>query len=415
MPSLAQEKLAHILKTDSDVLEKLDAAMVRAGRPAGVLDTVARENEERIEATLHLLNSGDRSAPHVRSILRKAILSHEKQLLGFLGTVPGDDEFSRAAVLAREIVPERHGWFLKKEKASAILAARPPAHVLEYLGLASVDELLARYDVSEAFAVLRFMESDEWMHKTFAQAYASLTPDDFEERDVAIEVLGPVWQKAAKRFVAHKHHNVSHLKELGVIFINPIQENMPGKFLRDFALMLHYCYEIQFYSKLFRQYAREADFAARLTSLLRGDVSDAGAAGDADWLIIQRYLAKENPSDARLAAPHVNPESLHWSRGERAIANFTGGAFNPSLDLWNNLDWVGGIFEGDGGEVVSFDLEDNAMALVSFMEGKNETFNYHQREALWTKIFEKYAGGEDEMEQILLKCFREGKVQFPMV
>ncbi len=406
------EKLGEILRTDPGVLERLDAAMVRVGRPAGVLDAVVRENEGRMEATLHLLNSGDRSAPHVRSILRKAILSHEKQLLGFLGTVPDGDEFSRVAALARTIVPERRGWFLKKEKASAILGVRPPAHVLQYLGLRDVGELLARHDVNEIFAALRFMESDGWMHETFAQAYTALTPDDFEERDIAIEVLSPAWRKAAKQFVAHKHHSVSHLKELGVIFINPVQENAPGKFLRDFALILHYCYEIQFYSKLFRRYAGGADFAPHLASLLRGDVPDAGAARGADWLIVQRYLAKDNPSDARLAVPHVNPESLHWSRGERALANFTGTAFDPPLNLWNDLDWVGGIFDGDGGEVVSFDLEDNAMSLVSFMEGKSETFNYHQREALWTKIFEMYAGGENEVERMLLAFFHEGVVRF---
>lgn len=408
----AQEKLGKILKTSPGVLERLDAAMVRAGRPAGVLDTVAQENDARVDGTLNLLNSNLRSAPHVRSILRKTILSHEKQFLGFLEIVPDGDEFSRAAALVWRIVPDRRGFFLKNDKACAILAARPPEHVLGYLKLSSVDELLARYDVAEVFVALRFMESDEWMHETFARAYASLTPDDFEERNITIGVLGPAWQKIAKQFVAHKYHNVSHLKELGVIFINPIQENVPGKFLRDFALILHYCYEIQFYSKLFRRYAGEADFAQRLASLLRGDVPDAGAARDGTWLIIQRYLAKDDPSDARLALPHVNPESLHWSRGERALANFTGAAFNPPLNLWNDLDWVGGVFDGDNGEVVSFDLEDNAMSLISFMEGSDRSFNYHQREALWTKLFLAYVGGEEEAERLLVENFDRGVVRF---
>jgi hypothetical protein len=408
----AHEKLAAILKIPPEVLARLDAAMVRVGRPAGVLDTVANENDARVDNTLHLLNSNLRSAPHVRSILRKTILSHEKQFLGFLETVPGGDEFARAAALARRIVPDRRGWFLKKEKASAILAARPPEHVLGFLGLSSVSELLARHDVTEVFAALRFMESDEWMHETFERTYSSFTPDDFEERELVIEVLGPAWRESAKRFVAHKHHNVSHLKEFGVIFINPLEEQVPGKFLRDFALILHYCHEIRFYSKLFRQYAAGSDFAERLKALLRGDVPAVSTLNEGEWLIIQRYLAKDNPSDARLALPHVNPESFHWSRGERDFANFTGGTFNPPLNLWSDLDWVGGVFDGGDGAVVSFDLEDNAMSLVSFMEGKGESFNYHQGEALWTKLFMAYVGGEEEAERLLLKHFDRGIVPF---
>jgi len=408
----ATEKLGKILRTDPGVLERLDTAMVRAGRPAGVLGAVAQENEERIETTLNLLNSNLRSAPHVRSILRKTILAHEEQFMRFLETASGADEFERAATLARKIVPERRGWFLKRERASTILLTRPPGHVLEYLKLGSVEALLARHDVTEVFAALRFMESDEWMHETFAKAYAALTTSDFEEREIEIRVLGPAWRGAAKQFVAHKHHNVSHLKELGVIFLNPVREHVPGKFLRDFALLLHYCHEIRFYAKLFLRYADRSDFAERLKALLRGDIPAADAARDGAWLIIQRYLAKDDPSDPRLAMPHVNPESLHWSRGERDLANFTGATFTPALDLWNDLDWVGGVFDGDRGEVVSFDLEDNAMSLVSFMEGKNESFNYHQREALWTKLFMEYMGGEGEMEKLLIENFDRGAIAF---
>ena len=81
------------------------------------------------------------------------------------------------------------------------------------------------------------------------------------------------------------------------------------------------------------------------------------------------------------------------------------------LSLWWNLDWVGGLFQGvNGEEIVSFDLEDNAMSLVSFMEGKKEVLTYHQREAMWTKIFAEYAGGEDKLEQMVLDNFDKGYI-----
>jgi len=182
--------------------------------------------------------------------------------------------------------------------------------------------------------------------------------------------------------------------------------------LRDFALLLHYFHEIEFYSKLFRHYTERADFNERFKSLLRGDVPEATTVTPGQWLIVQRYLAKEDPEDPRLFLPRINPESLHWMRGERDLTLFRPKARNKDLNIWHNLDWVGGIFKDGKDTVVSFDLEDNAMSLVSFMEGKRQSFNYHQREALWTKIFIEYAGGEDKTEQLLIENFEKGTITF---
>ena len=189
--------------------------------------------------------------------------------------------------------------------------------------------------------------------------------------------------------------------------------DIPGKFLRDFALLLHYFHEIEFYSKLFKKYSVEPDFAEKFKSLLRGDVKELMDVSQKNtWLIVQRYLVKDNPQDPRLFQPRVNPESIHWTKGERDLVDIsekTGGKVD--LSLWFNLDWVGGLFEGEAGEeVVSFDLEDNAMSLVSFMEGKKEALTYHQREAMWTKIFAEYAGGEEKLEEMILDNFDKGYI-----
>jgi len=44
------------------------------------------------------------------------------------------------------------------------------------------------------------------------------------------------------------------------------------------------------------------------------------------------------------------------------------------------------------------------------MEGKNEVFNYHQREAMWTKMFIEYAGGEEKLEELILDNFEKGYI-----
>jgi len=403
-----------ILGVDEATLQKMEAAMIRKTGKLGVLERIVDENTRIVDATLKLLDSKDRSAAHVESILRQAILNHEKIVLEALKDAPGKSEFEKAAILAKKLVKVPCGFFLKKERAREILEKRPPQNLLKFLKAQNIGEVMKKYDVAEIFATLRFIESTEWMHETFEVAYSDFTPADFEKREIEIKVLSDVWIKIAEKFVAKKHHNVSHLKEFGVIFINPIKENIPGKFLRDFALLLHYCYEIKFYSKLFMFYEKAPDFAQHLKSLLRGDVKEAFKTESGEWLIVQRYLAKDTPHDPRLLLPRVNPESLHWLRGERDLSFFNANEKNERLNLkiWNNMDWVGGIFKNGNDNVISFDLEDNAMSLVSFMEGKNETFNYHQREAMWTRIFSEYVGGEEEMERLLIENFDKGIIKF---
>ncbi len=412
----ASINLARILGVDSVLLDNLDEYMSGVTGKKGVLDEFINKNNQMINKTLDALGVENKSTSKVQEALRDTIVKHEGQLREFVDKLEGENDFERAANFAHKAASAKEGFFLKKELAEDILIKRPPENVLKLLGARSIDEVLKKHDVTEVFSSLRFLESNEWMHKTFDEAYSGFTASDFEKRAIDVRVLGPEWQKIAEKFVAKKHHNVSHLKEFGVIFLNPIKMDVPGKFLRDTALFLHYFHEITFYSKLFERYSNEHDFAEKLKALLRGDVPEINEVRPGEWLIVQRYLWKEDPKDPRLFLPRVNPESMHWMRGERDLAYF--GALELGVDLegWHDLDWVGGIFKehneiGDG-SIISFDLEDNAMGLVSFAEGEEQTFNYHQREAMWTKLFSEYVGGEANMEKLLLENFDKGIIKF---
>lgn len=405
-------RLAAMLEISADLLVRLDRAMVeRVGR-AGILEKVVSENDIIVKRTLEALRVKNSHDPQeIRAALKNAIIDNEQQLLTYVGAQAGKDKFEKAAALAWKIARAGKGFFLKREYGADILRKCPPQNLLKFLGYNDVEELLGHHNVEEIFSALRFVESDTWMHETFEKAYGRFTPADFEERDIEVKVLGPEWHEVALKFVAKKHHNVSHLKEFGVIFLNPITEDIPGKFIRDFALLLHYFHEIEFYSKLFRRSAAGPSFSDDLKSFLRGDVAEPRTLKDGEWLIVQRYLWKIDPKDPRLFLPRVNPESMHWFRGERDIVELGETEQNMKLTLWHDLDWVGfQSFDDEG--LVSFDLEDNAMAEVSAREGKEEHLSYHQREALWTKIFSEYVGGEFEMERLLVENFRKGTITF---
>ena len=225
---------------------------------------------------------------------------------------------------------------------------------------------------------------------------------DFEEREVELKILETKWLDVAEKFLEKKYHNVSHLKEFGVIFVIPLEIDTKGETLRMFTLILHYLNEVPFYSKLFKKFSQQENFSLKLQSLLRGDVPE-GPAQDNAVRIVQRYLAKDDKNDFRLLEPHINPEAEHWYRAEGDLVKLSSlpRANGNAFGYWQELDFVGDFFEN---ELVSFDLIDLVMSLVKKGEIK---YLYHQQEALWNKIFIEYFNRE-ELEQFCKDYLLQG-------
>ena len=148
-----------------------------------------------------------------------------------------------------------------------------------------------------------------------------------------------------------KWHNISHLKEYGVIFVVPLPIDTQGETMRMFTLILHYLHEVPFYSALFKKFMEDKDFVPKLQSLLRGDVPDDKMpdGGKLIWRVVQRYLAKDDESDFRLFEPHVNPEAEHWFKAEEDLGRLSRmlGKSESRLNLgyWTGLDFVGDFFK----------------------------------------------------------------------
>jgi len=303
---------------------------------------------------------------------------------------------------------------MKRERAVELLEEFPPQNLLHHFGFKTVEQLVDNQGFASVFASLRFAQDNDWMHEFFTTAYSKLTADDFEERNVELKVLETEWLDVAEKFLKKKHHNVSHLKEMGIIFITPLTLNTSGETTRMFMLLLHYLNEVPFYSKLFKKYSKEPNFIQKLQSLLRGDVPEIPVPEPEPgkvitFRVIQRYLAKDNENDFRLLEPHVNPEAEHWYKAEEdlgKLADMTGDK-GGYFKFWKGLDSVGSVFENLRGErkLVSFDLIDLIMSLVK----KNETkYLYHQEEALWNRIFAGYLGRDklsDLIDENLVKGF----------
>ncbi len=397
--------IAQVLRTKEetvvDFFKKMDAVTGKSK----ILDEIVFENNALVERTLLELGLGEEDK-ETRGLAEKIYRTMVDHLiiydLGLSDVFKKPDLKNPASLepmikMARDLGGVKTGFFLKESKAKEMLKENPPPTIIEILGYKNINELLEKESVWEIYPALRFLESSDWMNSVFIKSYKNIKAEDFEERELKMFVLPERWLKLAEKFMAKKYHNVSHLKELGVIFIIPLSLNIDGEMLRLFSLLLHYIHEVPFYSKLLRQYAgRQDSFSENLMSLLRGDVLEGSlpdpGPGKMNVRIVQRYLAKDNPQDPRLFEPHVNPETRHWDLAENDLAKLN--HLYPSLHggFWAGLNWVGDCFLNEKGEdvMVGMNLIDTVMSLVK--QRAMVKYLYHHQEAFWNQIFIKYLG-----------------------
>src|SRR3989344_381028 len=412
------EKIAKILRTDKDFVSVAAERLKSAAGRDGVLERIMKENEKAMSARLKILNSSSTSAEAIYLSLIDKIRADDRKLSEhFMLRNVSTEEGSRTILnFAKELSQVGKGFFLKQERAREFILKEPPKNIIKALGYKNAEELLDKEDLFEAYSALRFMEDRDWLNNVFFKQLESVAPGDFEEREIETRALGEKWQKAAKNFDKKKYHNVSHLKELGLIFVIPEKFDVPGEVIRLLTLVLHYLHEVSFYSDLFRLYAgaaKDHTFAQKLIAALRGDVLDRRFPEEQrgrKWMIVQRYLAKEDLYDWRLFEPHVNPEAIHWTKAEDDVARLGERFGKLELGFWHDLDFVGDYFpDASGVEVlVSFNLIDTVMSLVQ--ERDMVKYLYHHQEALWNKIFMEYMGKE-KTEELIIKNFDQGFIK----
>jgi len=395
-PSLI--KLAKILKTDRDYLLKIENHLSALTGKEKILEKVAEENDSAIFSRFSILGiQKDAKAVDVYDAIISKIEADNHFIFEALGrpSLQNIDDYKKTLEVIRKIIGYPRGLFLKKEKAAEFLENEPPQKIMDFLGYKNVKDMLAKEDLFQIYSALRFIEGNDWLNNVFFKQYEALKPEDFEERNIEIGVLPLKWNQISSEFVKKKWHNISHLKEMGFIFIIPVSLGISGELLRMISLVFHYLNEIPFYSNMFQKIKEIPEtFSSNFISLLRGDVLDRKIQeGEKTlWYVIQRYLAKDDENEWRLFVPHINPEAMHWVRAHKNIADLGKlfGNGNGELAFWENTDFVGDYFKDEVGEdvLVSFNLVDAAMSLVE--RKARIKYVYHQREALWNKIFSSY-------------------------
>lgn len=414
------QKIARLLRAPEEILVELFDKMEKLTGKIGVAEKIYQENQVIVAQKLGELGIPEEKADAagVEAEILKKTKATDEAFFEFLGRPDFSSQAGCQATvdLVRQVKngPVK-GFFIREEKLKSFLYLNPPQNILNALGYKNITEALAREDLYELFAALRFVESERWLNEVFFRPYNDLIADNFEEREIKIQVLSPKWEVIGAKFVGKKLHNISHLKEVGLVFLIPIKKALhdeeAGKTLETFSLVLHYLHEIDFYCRLFKKYAALPDFGSNLVKLVSGQVLTSLLPKEGiNWRIIQRYLAKIDPQDPRLFEAHVNPETVHWLKAEKEIDEFAQKTPQLKLDFWRGIDdFAGEIFPAGkrGEEIVSFDLLDN---LISLTHGGLGKYLYHQQEALWNKIFIEFMG-EEKLEEALVENIEQGYIK----
>lgn len=346
------------------------------------------------------LDPDDTTGKELYYALLNLIEKHDQHLVKQIGGSDPNDVDTLMPLIKKaweDVDVSKKCWVLKASVAKAMLKKTPPKAIMKHLGYRSVDSMLKREKLGEIYGALRFVETPDWLNH-FNEQYKKLKPSDFETRDMEIvEMPAERWATYATPFVHKKRHNITHLKELGVILMLPIskENNLRGVTIFVMPLLFHYLNEIRLYSAFFKLKQMQPKFGEIVANTLVADPSSAAvmAGQTIHWRVIQRYFGKlEKEYHPEIFEPHVQPEDLHWRQAEELLFKV-----DPELEFWRDLDYVG---EVHAGRPVTMNLLDIAASYVN-QSPYSERAIYHFREALWNEVFVRYMGQKNLEQQVL--------------
>jgi hypothetical protein len=370
----------------------------------GVDVKLAAEIAERAAGrTKQLGLDPDCSGPELyEALIKKVAADDELAARAIGGTDPSNlAQMIPLIVKAAENAPlPKSGWFLKEDKARAMLKRMPPLAIMDRLGYHLISQMLAKEDIYELFLALRFAEDPAWLND-FDRLYLDLKPTDFEDRAIKVKPFAASkWGDIAEHFIQKKRHNITHSKEMGAIAVMPmVEKRMTGVTLKVLPLLCHYFNEVRLYSSYFKLMQTKKNFGAIVSDTLIADPSHVKLVehGHIHWRVIQRYFGKlKNEKHPEEFEPHVQPEDLHWRKAEEVLYEI-----DPELKFWKDLDYVA-VLKGSTHDTVTFNLFDLSFGYSNGI-GYDDRYLYHFREALWNEVFARYMGEKVLEEQLLNK------------
>lgn len=369
-------------------VHQLEAASGNPGNDVRLYAEIIRKSHQKIRELG--LDPKDTTVEELYHALQELVKKHDGFLARRLGAkdpMDVEDVLERIVIFVNKLKIPKSVWALKPASAKRMIKLTPPKKVMRQLGYRSIDSMLRREPIGELYVAMRFVESQEWL-QSFTRKYKHLSPSDFETRDIDFILLDPTkWGVTAETYAKKQRHNITHMKEMGVIALLPLpMERRRGITIAVLPLLLHYLNEVRMYSTFFRTQQVRPDFGETIVKTLiydpRGHVKVAGY--DVHWRTIQRYFGSHRGHKLPdFFEPHVQAEDLFWRKAEEILYRI-----EPALHFWKDMDYVA-VKEGE--TIVSFCLTDGAVNYLNQLPfGMHVVHQF--RASLWSELFIRYIG-----------------------
>jgi hypothetical protein len=353
------------------------------------------------------LDPKDTTGEELYLALQELIKRHDAFLARKIGAKdPSDaqDVLVRLHKFVKIINVPKSAWVLKPTAAKRLLKSTPPKKVMKQLGYRSIDSMLKRESATELFAGMRFTESQEWL-TNFTKKYKKLQAKDFEVRPIEFLLLdAKKWGQSSGAHVRKSRHNITHMKELGVIAILPLPvERLNGLTITLLSLILHYVNEIRMYTTYFKMQQVRSDFGGLIVeALVKDPHNHARVAGhNLHWRHIHRHFGKKDATRyPEVFEPHVQSEDLFWRKTEEILYRI-----EPALHFWFDMDFVAARTT----RPISFNLLDNAVSYVNGLKYGEQSM-HHFRDSLWNEIYARYLG-QSAMEYLVVRQLTKESVE----
>lgn len=260
----------------------------------------------------------------------------------------------------------------------------------------SVDSMLKRESASQLLTIARYSEPPIW-NKRILQYYKSFTPGDFEQRNVAVVYLDELkWSEAVKGIAQERHSNIFFTPETGHIFLTPLPlRNAKGLTLATVLMVMQSIGEIRAQSSYLKFNQLHANFSEKLySSIVEPEKNHIKISGQSiAWNLVHKYYGgSQRLLHPEVFEPHIQPEDLEYRKAEMYLYKF-----EPALNFWRNLDYVG---LPNSGAPVSLNIMDVCLNLLNKVPFESR-YNYHLRDAVWNEVLIRYVG-QRQLERRLI-------------
>jgi hypothetical protein len=375
----------------SQGIQQLEQAAGRPGTDIRLTADIMRRTRDKI-AELGL-DPNDTTGPELYNALQERLRRDEQTVRTTLGIADGaqpDEVISRIQQFLEKYDEPTASFALKVSVAKKLLKKKPPKVAMKRLGYRSVDSMLKHETPSQLYAAALMVEPASW-HKSYREQYAKLTPSDFETRKISlVHPSSKKWLDLAHQFVASEHHNILSFRELGAVVLLPIDHAVDGLAITTLLLVLEEFNGIRSHSSYAKLQQVKPDFGTRLqeSSVTEPYTSATLAGQPVPWRMIQRYYARFSQAyHPEIFEPHVQPEDLQWSSGERTLAKL-----EPTLKFWEGSENLGLLDET--GQVISCNALDVSLSYCNHLPFQDRIVHF-MRDNLWHELMMHYLNQEN--------------------